>query len=68
MVCKSNSRHNDKPEAVAVPSFVFTSKKREVSIVTDGLGTMIATVSSATPALSMRDTAVSTYPTMIAAK
>ena len=57
MVCKSNSGHDDKPAAVAVPSFVFTSKKKEVSIVT---GAEIATVSSATPALSKTDTAVST--------
>ena len=51
---------DDKPAAVAVPSFVFTSKVKEVSIATPWGSSEIATVSWATPSLSKTDTAVST--------
>jgi len=52
------ARIDDKPGAV--PSIVFTSKKKEVSIRNPWGGAEIATVSSATPALSKMETAVST--------
>ena len=63
MGSKSISRQDDKPPAAAVPSFVFTSKKKEVSI-----GTEIATVSWATPALSKTVTDVPTKPAVMSAK
>ena len=66
MGSKSISRQsNGKPPAAAVPSFVFTSKKKEDSI---GSVPEIATVSWATPALSKTVTDVSTKPTVMSAK
>ena len=56
-----------KPVTVAVSSNVFTSKKNNVSIGSASRGTEMATVSWAIPSLSETFTAVSTYPTVIAA-
>ena len=43
-VYQTDQDNDDKPAAVAVPSLMSMSKKKEVSIATDGLGTEIATV------------------------
>ena len=60
MALIAKSRHDDKPAIFAIPSFVFTSKEKEVSIASVPGGTEIATVSWATPALSRTVTSVST--------
>ena len=65
---KSNSSLDliDKP--VAVPSNVLTSRTRDVSIGNAPRGDETATVSWATPSLSMIVTVVLTKPTAISAK
>ena len=54
-------------QPVVIPLDVFTSREKLPKVI-DVSGTEIATVSWATPSLSITDTAASVYPTMIPEK